>query len=96
LTRQVRVLFVVAARGRAATAEVLAVGPGPVAGTIAARGYGTDVTLSAAGGGHGFGAALTSLIGRAGPLREVTGLLWEYRLLAVTGPGGRGQDPARR
>jgi len=37
---------------------------------------------------HGFPAALTSFIGRAGPVRELAGLLEEYRLAAVTGTGG--------
>ena len=61
----------------------------------AACGYGTGVGRSAAatvaGGVHGFPAALTSFIGRAGPVREVAGLLEEYRLVTVTGPGGSGK-----
>ena len=40
---------------------------------------------------HGFPAALTSFIGRAGPVREVAGLLGECRLVTVTGPGGAGK-----
>ena len=40
---------------------------------------------------HGFPAALTSFIGRAGPAREVAGLLEQYRLVTVTGPGGSGK-----
>jgi predicted ATPase/DNA-binding CsgD family transcriptional regulator len=40
---------------------------------------------------HGFQAALTSFIGRAGALREVAELLGEYRLVTVTGPGGAGK-----
>ena len=40
---------------------------------------------------HGFPAALTSFMGRAGALREVAGLLEEYRLVTVTGPGGSGK-----
>jgi predicted ATPase/DNA-binding CsgD family transcriptional regulator len=40
---------------------------------------------------HGFPAALTSFVGRAGALREVAGLLGEYRLVTVTGPGGVGK-----
>jgi predicted ATPase len=40
---------------------------------------------------HGFPAALTSFIGRARALREVAGLLEEYRLVTVTGPGGVGK-----
>jgi predicted ATPase/class 3 adenylate cyclase/DNA-binding CsgD family transcriptional regulator len=46
---------------------------------------------SAAGGMHGFPAALTSFIGRAGPVREVAGLLERRRLVTVTGPGGAGK-----
>ena len=40
---------------------------------------------------HGFPAALTSFIGRDGPLREVAGLLAGHRLVTVTGPGGAGK-----
>jgi predicted ATPase/DNA-binding CsgD family transcriptional regulator len=58
-------------------------------------GYGTGVgrsdAASATGGVHGFPAALTSFIGRDGPVREVARLLEEYRLVTVTGPGGAGK-----
>jgi len=47
--------------------------------------------VAAAGGVHGFPAALTSFIGRAGPVREVAGLLAGHRLVTVTGPGGSGK-----
>ena len=40
---------------------------------------------------HGFAPALTSFVGRAGPVREVTGLLDRGRLVTVTGPGGTGK-----
>ena len=71
----------------------------PVAGSgctaAAARGYGTGVgergPVAAAGEVHGFAAALTSFIGRAGAIRGVAGLLEEYRLVTVTGPGGSGK-----
>ena len=43
------------------------------------------------GGIHGFPAALTSFIGRGGSVRAVAGLLDEYRLVTVTGPGGSGK-----
>jgi non-specific serine/threonine protein kinase len=46
---------------------------------------------AAAGGVHGFPAVLTSFIGRAGPAREVAGLLEQHRLVTVTGPGGAGK-----
>jgi hypothetical protein len=36
-------------------------------------------------------AALTSFVGRAGPAREVAGLLEQRRLVTVTGPGGVGK-----
>ena len=45
----------------------------------------------AAAGVHGFPVVLTSFIGRAGPVREVAGLLGECRLVTVTGPGGVGK-----
>jgi predicted ATPase/DNA-binding CsgD family transcriptional regulator len=50
-----------------------------------------DSAVTGAGGVHGFPAALTSFIGRDGPLREVAGLLEEHRLVTVTGPGGAGK-----
>ena len=46
---------------------------------------------AAAGGVHGFPAVLTSFVGRAGPVREVAGLLERHRLVMVTGPGGVGK-----
>ena len=45
----------------------------------------------AAGGVHGFAAALTTFIGRDGPVAEVTGLLEQSRLVTITGPGGSGK-----
>jgi predicted ATPase/DNA-binding CsgD family transcriptional regulator len=45
----------------------------------------------AEGGVHGFAAALTSFVGRAGEVREVAGLLAQHRLVTVTGPGGMGK-----
>jgi hypothetical protein len=44
-------------------------------------------------GVHGFPAVLTSFVSRARAVREVAGLLEDYRLVTVTGPGGGGQDP---
>ncbi len=52
---------------------------------------GESAPATAAGGVHGFPAALTSFVGRAGAVREVAGLLEEYRLVTVTGPGGSGK-----
>jgi predicted ATPase/DNA-binding CsgD family transcriptional regulator len=46
---------------------------------------------SAAGGVHGFAPALTSFVGRTGAVRDVAGLLEQYRLVTVTGPGGAGK-----
>jgi predicted ATPase/DNA-binding CsgD family transcriptional regulator len=40
---------------------------------------------------HGFPAALTSFIGREEAVRNVAGLLKEYRLVTITGPGGSGK-----
>jgi predicted ATPase/DNA-binding CsgD family transcriptional regulator len=40
---------------------------------------------------HGFPAALTSFIGREEAVREVAGLLDQYRLVTVTGQGGVGK-----
>jgi serine/threonine-protein kinase PknK len=42
-------------------------------------------------GVHGFARALTRFVGRAGPVRHIEGLLEEYRLVTVTGPGGSGK-----
>jgi predicted ATPase/class 3 adenylate cyclase/DNA-binding CsgD family transcriptional regulator len=44
-----------------------------------------------AAGVHGWPAALTSFIGRAAQVTEVAGLLGEFRLVTVTGPGGSGK-----
>jgi predicted ATPase/DNA-binding CsgD family transcriptional regulator/transcriptional regulator with XRE-family HTH domain len=81
LAEPVRTLFVAAARGRAPATDVLAARhrPAPAA------------SPAAAGGVRGFPAAATSFIGRAGPVREVAGLLADYRLVTVTGPGGSGK-----
>jgi len=40
---------------------------------------------------HGFPAALTSFVGRAGAVDEIAGLVGECRLVTVTGPGGVGK-----
>jgi len=44
------------------------------------------------GGGHGFPVALTSFVGREAEVTEMAGLLGEYRLVTVTGPGGVGKS----
>jgi hypothetical protein len=53
-------------------------------------GYGTAVgeAVTMAGGVHGFPAARTSFVGRAGPVREVAVLPERFR--PVTGLGGSG------
>jgi predicted ATPase/DNA-binding CsgD family transcriptional regulator len=60
-----------------------------------ACGYGTGVgglpAAAVTGGLRGFPAVLTSFIGREEAVREVAGLLAEYRLVTVTGPGGVGK-----
>jgi predicted ATPase/transcriptional regulator with XRE-family HTH domain len=76
-----RSLFVAAACGRIGAGQVLA----------ARRGQPPGAWLAAAGGLHGFVPALTSFVGRAGPVREVAGLLEQRRLVTVTGPGGAGK-----
>ncbi len=45
----------------------------------------------ATAGVHGFPPALTSFVGRAVQVDEVAGLLGEFRLVTVTGPGGVGK-----
>ena len=52
---------------------------------------GVSAAAAATGGVHGFPAVLTSFVGRAGSMCEVAGLLAEYRLVTVTGPGGAGK-----
>ena len=81
LAEPARTLFVAAARGRGPADEVLAATRGPSLGTSQGQ----------TGSVHGFPAALTSFIGRDGPVREVADLLEESRLVTVTGPGGSGK-----
>ncbi len=50
-----------------------------------------SAVISTAGDLHGFPAALTSFVGRAGVVDQVAGLLGQYRLVTVTGPGGVGK-----
>jgi transcriptional regulator with XRE-family HTH domain len=80
LAEPVRSGFVAAARGRIQAAQVLAAGRGQAPGGPPAS----------AAGMHGFVPALTSFVGRAGPVREVAGLLDRSRLVTVTGPGRGG------
>src|SRR5215469_7821154 len=85
LAEPLRSLFVAAARGRIQAAQVLvALGEKAGAGSQATADTGT-------GGLHGFAPALTSFVGRAGAVAEVAGLLEQYRLVTVTGPGGAGK-----
>src|SRR5207237_1171783 len=60
-------------------------------GVLAAMRRQAPVSVAAAGGVHGFPAPLTSFVGRAGPLREITDLLAGHRLVTVAGPGGAGK-----
>jgi predicted ATPase/DNA-binding CsgD family transcriptional regulator len=50
-----------------------------------------SAVIGAAGSMHGFPAALTSFVGRAGVVDEIASLLAECRLVTVTGPGGVGK-----
>jgi len=81
LAEPVRSLFVAAALGRIPAAQVLAARPRQAPGE----------PLTSAGGVHGFVPALTSFVGRAGPVRAVAALLGRNRLVTVTGPGGTGK-----
>ena len=79
LDRPVR-LFQLAAAGLGAIPRILA-----PAGWMAGCGSAAAVACMASP------AALTSFVGRAGPVREVAGLLDSIRLVTVTGPGGSGK-----
>jgi predicted ATPase/DNA-binding CsgD family transcriptional regulator/DNA-binding XRE family transcriptional regulator len=81
LAEPARSVFVAAALGRIQAAQVLA------ARSRQPRGG----SLASAGGVHGLVPALTSFVGRAGPVREVAALLGRGRLVTVTGPGGAGK-----
>jgi predicted ATPase len=60
-----------------------------------ADGEGECVTQAAPGASpgsvHGLTPALTSFVGRTGEVAEAAGLLRQYRLVTVTGPGGVGK-----
>jgi predicted ATPase/DNA-binding CsgD family transcriptional regulator/transcriptional regulator with XRE-family HTH domain len=81
LAEPARALFIGAARGRAPAAGVLA----------ALQRQAQAASVAAAGEMHGFPAVLTSFIGRAAATRRIVGLLGDYRLVTVTGPGGSGK-----
>ena len=81
LAEPARSLFVATARGRIQAGQVLA----------ARRSQAPGEPPAAAGGLHGFVPALTSFVGRSGPVREVAALLDRGRLVTVTGPGGAGK-----
>jgi predicted ATPase/transcriptional regulator with XRE-family HTH domain len=81
LAEPARSLFVAAARGRIGAVQVLAAGQRKAPGEPQAP----------AGGMYGFVPALTSFVGRAGPVREVAAMLGRGRLVTVTGPGGVGK-----
>jgi predicted ATPase/DNA-binding CsgD family transcriptional regulator len=50
-----------------------------------------SAVIDGAGSMHGFPAALTSFVGRAGVVDEIVSHLGQYRLVTVTGPGGAGK-----
>jgi len=81
LAEPVRPLFVAAAVGKAPAEDVLA----------AVRRHGRGASPAETGRVHGFVPTLTSLIGRASAVGEVAGLVREFRLVTVTGPGGVGK-----
>jgi len=81
LAEPARSLFVTAARGRIQAAQVLTAKPRQAPGD----------SLGSAAGMYGFMPALTSFVGRAGPVSEVAVLLDRDRLVTVTGPGGAGK-----
>jgi predicted ATPase/DNA-binding XRE family transcriptional regulator len=81
LDGQARELFVAAARGNTSAAGVLA----------ARRRQAQAAYPATIGAMRGFPAPLTSFIGREAAMRQVAGLLEEYRLVTVTGPGGSGK-----
>ena len=93
LADPVRALFIGAARGRVSATEVLAAMQGDAGGasSVAAAWTSSAVGDFGARGVHGFAPALTSFVGRAAAVREVAGLLAQYRLVTVTGPGGSGK-----
>ena len=86
LAEPARSLFVAAALGRIQAAQVL----------VARSGQPPGGSPASAGGMHGFVPALTSFVGRAGPVREVAALLDRSRLVTVTGPGGVGKTRLAR
>jgi predicted ATPase/class 3 adenylate cyclase/DNA-binding CsgD family transcriptional regulator len=65
--------------------------PGGPAAVLASRESGLGSEDRAAARVHGLPVALTSFVGRAEPVREVTELLEQHRLVTVTGPGGSGK-----
>jgi predicted ATPase/DNA-binding CsgD family transcriptional regulator/transcriptional regulator with XRE-family HTH domain len=81
LAEPLRSLFVAAALGRIQAAQVLA----------ARRRQAPGESLASASGIHGFVPALTSFVGRAGPVSEIATLLDRGRMVTVTGPGGAGK-----
>ena len=85
LAEPVRSLFVAAALGRIGAAQVLA----------ARRGQAPGGSPASAGGMHGFVPALTSFVGRAGPVREVAGLAGPQPAGDGDRAGRHGEDPAR-
>ena len=85
LAEPVRSLFVAAARGRIPAAQVLA----------ARRGQAPGESPASAGGMHGFVPALTSFVGRAGPVREVAAPAGPQPAGDGDRAGRHGEDPAR-
>ncbi|HEV3289007.1 MAG TPA: hypothetical protein VG123_08440, partial [Streptosporangiaceae bacterium] len=76
----------------AAGAGATVIGPARAQPGPAAPGSGPGGARRIAAGTHGFTAALTSFVGRAAEAAELAGLVDEYRLVTVTGPGGVGKS----
>jgi predicted ATPase/DNA-binding CsgD family transcriptional regulator len=72
-------------------AAPLAVGCTQRCAAVKVIAVGRSEVPDAAGSMHGFPAALTSFVGRAAVVDEISGQLGQYRLVTVSGPGGAGK-----
>jgi predicted ATPase/class 3 adenylate cyclase/DNA-binding CsgD family transcriptional regulator len=65
--------------------------PRAAGGATAGAATASATAGTTAAGTHGWPVALTSFVGRAAQVDEVMGLLGEFRLVTVIGPGGAGK-----